>query len=161
MEASSCRCKVRRFSNSGLRVKRGGTIWLLEMADYLHEKHFTLDQARRMLSGISRLVEELVSLKKKLDERGFDIYRHQYFGGSGPNGERFFPAELERLVEIAKNLEKKGIIIKGLDEGLIDFPHLRSNNQEVYLCWKLGEPTVNFWHHIPDGFAGRKPIEEL
>jgi len=131
------------------------------MVDYLHDKHFTLDQARRMLTGIIHLVEQLVGLKKKLDERGFDFSRHQYFGGSGPNGERFFPSELEQLVEIAKNLEKKGIIIKGLDDGLIDFPHIRSNKEEVYLCWKLGEANINYWHRIPDGFAGRKSIDEL
>ncbi|MBI1807443.1 MAG: DUF2203 domain-containing protein [Ignavibacteria bacterium] len=131
------------------------------MAKYLHQKHFTLDQARRMVSGISHLVEEIVTLKKKLDERGFDVYRHQYFGGSGPNGERFFPPELERLVEIAKQLDRKGIVIKGLDEGLIDFPHVRSNGEEVYLCWKLGESEINFWHLIPDGFVGRKPVSDL
>ncbi len=131
------------------------------MSEYLHAKHFTLEQARRMLSGISHLVEEIVTLKQKLDARGFDVYRHQYFGGSGPNGDRFFPPELEKLVNIAKNLHQKGIIIKNMDEGLIDFPHLRSNNQEVYLCWKIGEDDILYWHRIEDGFAGRKPIEEL
>lgn len=129
--------------------------------DFLHDKHFTLDQARRMLSGINHLVEEIVTLKKRLDARGFDVYRHEYFGGTGPNGERFFPRELERLVEIAKTLQKKGILIKGLDEGLIDFPHLRSNNEEVYLCWRLGEPDIQSWHRIADGFDGRKPLSEL
>jgi hypothetical protein len=131
------------------------------MAEYLHDKHFTLEQAQRMVSGISHLVEEIVTLKKKLDARGFDVYRHQYFGGSGPNGDRFFPPELEKLVKIAQNLHHKGIIIKSMDEGLIDFPHVRSNNQEVYLCWKFGEDDIRFWHRIEDGFAGRKPIEEL
>jgi len=131
------------------------------MTEHLHLKHFTLDQARKMLSGISHVVEELVSLKQQLDKRGFDVYRHEYFGGSGPNGERFFPPELERLVAIAKNLDQKGILIKSLDDGLIDFPHVRSNNEEVYLCWKLGEHDINFWHRIPDGFAGRKPLSEL
>lgn len=129
--------------------------------EYLHKKHFTIDQARRMLSGISHLVEELVGLKHKLDERGYDVYRHQYFGGSGPNGDRFFPPELERIVAIAKNLDKKGILIKGLDEGLIDFPHIRSNGEEVYLCWKLGESDIDFWHPIPDGYAGRRPLKDL
>ena len=131
------------------------------MAQPHHDKHFTLDQARRMLSGITHLVQEIVELKRKLDQRGFDIYRHQYFGGSGPNGEKYFPTELERLVEIARILDKKGIVIKSLDEGLIDFPHLRSNNQEVYLCWKLGENDVNYWHSLVDGFAGRKHVDDL
>jgi|ERR1041385_867204 hypothetical protein len=131
------------------------------MSEYLHTKHFTLEQAQMMLSGIAHLVEEIVKLKLKLDERGFDIYRHQYFGGSGPNGERVFPPELERLVEIAKNLDKKGILIKGLEEGLIDFPHIRSNGEEVYLCWKVGENNIEYWHRIPDGFGGRRPVEDL
>jgi hypothetical protein len=129
--------------------------------EYLHKQHFSLEQARRMLSGIIQPVQELVSLKKNLDALGFDVYRHQYFGGSGPNGERYFPAEMERLVEIARNLDRKGMLIKSLDEGLIDFPHLRSNKDEVYLCWKLGENDIQFWHTIEGGFKGRRPIEEL
>ena len=129
--------------------------------EYLHSKHFTLEQARMILTGIARLVEEIVALKKKLDEKGYDIYRHQYFGGSGPNGERFFPPELEQIVKIAQEMDKKGILIKGFDEGLIDFPHIRSNGEEVYLCWKVGESDIQYWHLIPDGFAGRKPISEL
>ena len=129
--------------------------------EYLHTKHFTLEQAQMMLSGIVHLVEEIITLKQKLDERGYDMYRHQYFGGSGPNGERVFPQELDKLVDIAKNLDKKGILLKDLDTGLIDFPHLRSNHEEVYLCWKVGETNIRFWHSIADGFAGRKPIEEL
>ena len=131
------------------------------MAAYLHDKHFTVEQAQRMLTGISSLVRDIVTLKQKLDARGFDIYRHQYFGGSGPNGDRFFPPEVEQLVKIAQNLHRKGIIIKSMEEGLIDFPHIRSNNQEVYLCWKFGEDDIRYWHRIEDGFAGRKPIDEL
>ena len=131
------------------------------MAGYLHSKHFTLDQARWTLSRMKHLVEEMVTLKKKLDDLGYNVYGHQYFGGSGPNGERFFPLEMERLVKIAKKLDDKGILIKGLDEGLIDFPHIRSNDEEVYLCWKIGEHEINSWHRIPDGFAGRRPLSEL
>lgn len=114
-----------------------------------------------MLIGITHLVEEIITLKQNLDKQGYDIYRHQYFGGIGPNGDRFFPPELERLAKIAQNLRRKGIVLKNLDEGLIDFPHIRSNSQEVYLCWKVGEDDIRFWHHVQDGFAGRKPAEEL
>ena len=131
------------------------------MAEHLHEKHFTLDQARRMLSGTAQLIQELVTLKEKLDARGYNVYRHEYFGGSGPNGERYFPAELERLVEILKGLDTRGILVKSFDEGLIDFPHIRSNGEEVYLCWKMGEKDIFYWHRIPDGFAGRTSITEL
>ena len=128
---------------------------------YVHKKHFTLAEARTMLAAVKPLAEELVTLKKKLDERGFDIYRHQYFGGTGPNGDRFFPAELERLVEVLKELEATGVLVKGIGEGLVDFPCVRSNGEEVYLCFKADEERIEYWHSLEGGFAGRQPIENL
>jgi hypothetical protein len=129
--------------------------------DYFHTKHFSLGEARALLPGIVPLVKELVSLKEKLDARGYDVYRHQYFGGRGPNGEKVYPPEAERLVEVAQEIDSKGILVKDLDQGLIDFPHVRENGEEVYLCWKLGEEDIGYWHRIPEGFARRKGIEEL
>lgn len=131
------------------------------MPEYLHKAHFALDRARNVLTELMPLVEEMISLKRELDERGYDIHRHQYFGGSGPNGERVYPEELVRIVELAQDIEKKGVLIKSIDEGLIDFPHIRSNGEEVYLCWKVGEDDIHFWHRIADGFAGRRPVEDL
>jgi hypothetical protein len=131
------------------------------MADRLHKKHFTLDEARRALTAVHALVSKLVELKRQLDAKGWDVYRHQYFGGMGPNGDGSFPQELETLVTIVRGLEERGILMKGLDQGLVDFPHIRQNGEEVYLCWKVGEDDIRFWHSIPDGFAGRKSIDEL
>jgi hypothetical protein len=68
---------------------------------------------------------------------------------------------MERLIDVIKSIATYGIQIKNLDSGLIDFPHLRNNGEEVYLCWRLGEEDIRFWHRIPDGFQGRKNIEEL
>jgi hypothetical protein len=131
------------------------------MAGLLHRKHFSLAEARALLPKIVSLVEEIASLKQRLDDRGYDIYRHEYFGGTGPNGERVYPKEVERLVEAIRELDSRGVLIKDVDQGLIDFPHLRENGEEVYLCWKLGEDDISYWHRIPDGFAGRNGIEEL
>jgi len=126
-----------------------------------HNRHFSLQEANIALEEIKPLVEEMIKLKNELDRDGFDIYRHQYFGGVGSNGTGEFPKELSRLVEIVKIISSKGVIIKGIDEGLIDFPHIRTGGEEVYLCWKTGEESIAYWHRIPDGFAGRKNIEEL
>ncbi len=41
----------------------------------------------------------------------------------------------------------------------MDFPSLREG-EEVYLCWKLGEERIGYWHGIEEGFAGRKPLDE-
>ena len=131
------------------------------MKKYAHEKHFTLDEAREALTSVHALASRIVELKKDLNAKGWDVHRHQYFGGMGPNGDGTFPKEMETLVEIIKGLEQKGIIVKGIDQGLIDFPHIRDNGEEVYLCWKVGEDDIKYWHRIPDGYAGRKNIAEL
>ena len=128
---------------------------------YLHKRHFTLKEARATVPSAGGSVAQIMELKRILDTKGYDIYRHAYFGGMGPNGEKRYPPELIRLVEIVQELDEKGILVKGLEEGLIDFPCIRENGEEVYLCWKLGEKTIDFWHRIPDGYRGRKPIEDL
>ena len=50
---------------------------------YLHSRHFTLEESNEVLDEIKPLVEEMIRLKKKLDAKGFDVYTHRYFGGSG------------------------------------------------------------------------------
>ena len=50
-----------------------------------------------------------------------------------------------------------GCELKHVDQGLIDFPALREG-REVYLCWRLGEPTIGWWHDLDTGFAGRQPL---
>ena len=56
-----------------------------------------------------------------------------------------------------EDLENTGVVIKGIDEGLLDFPSKRFD-EEVWLCWKNGENEIKFWHEKDVGFKGRKPI---
>ena len=131
------------------------------MAKYLHAKHYTLEEARKELTSVHAAASRMIELKQVLDLMGWDVYRHRYFGGRGPNGDGTYPKEMETLVEIMKGLDERGIIVKGLDEGLIDFPHIRGNGEEVYLCWKIGEDDILYWHTIQEGFPGRKSIDQL
>ena len=131
------------------------------MSKYSHAKHFTLKEARMELTKVHALASKMVELKQALDERGWDVRRHSYFGGMGPNGDGRFPPEMETLVEILQQFDTRGIVVKEINLGLIDFPHIRKNGEEVYLCWKLGEDDIEYWHSIPDGYAGRKDIDEL
>ena len=127
----------------------------------IHIVHFTLDEANSILKEVKPLLAEMIELKENLDDKGYDILHHQYFGGIGPNGTGAFPADMERLVEVVKIISSKGIIIKNMNIALVDFPHIRSNDQEVYLCWKFGENNIAFWHPIPEGFSGRRNINDL
>lgn len=129
--------------------------------NYQHVIHFTLEEANDKLDSIKGDIEEMMNLKRKLDQKGFDVYSHSYLGGSGPNGQGAYPEEMETLIDILRRLNDDGVMVKGIDRGLVDFPHLRNNGEEVYLCWKFGEGDINWWHTIPDGFSGRRNISEL
>ena len=64
-----------------------------------------------------------------------------------------------RLRQAVSQFEEIGCHVKDLDMGLVDFPTV-FRGVEVYLCWKLGEPHIAFWHGTDEGFGGRKPIDQ-
>lgn len=77
--------------------------------------------------------------------------------------EFYFKIKIElnkAITSLYKNIEaieELGILIKSIDEGLLDFPSKRFN-EEVWLCWKVGEDQIRFWHGKDEGFLGRKPL---
>jgi len=62
-----------------------------------------------------------------------------------------------KFYQAIEDLENTGVVIKGIDEGLLDFPSKRFDD-EIWLCWKQGETEIKFWHEKDIGFSGRKPI---
>ena len=54
-------------------------------------------------------------------------------------------------------LDGLGVQLKDIDQGLVDFPS-RRDGRVVYLCWRLGEETIAWWHDVDTGFAGRQPL---
>lgn len=123
--------------------------------------HYTVIEAQSLLISIKPVLFEMTELKRKLNELGFDVYKHEYYGGCGPNGTGKFPKEMEELIKIVKYLSSLSIEVKNLDTALIDFLHIRSNGEEVYLCYMLGEDRIEFWHSLSEGFMGRKTLDEL
>ena len=65
---------------------------------------------------------------------------------------------IKKFYQSIEELENTGVVIKGIDEGLLDFPSKRFDD-EVWLCWKEGETEIKFWHEKDVGFNGRKPID--
>jgi len=70
---------------------------------------------------------------------------------------RKFNSLVTQFYQSIEDLESTGVVLKGLDEGLLDFPAKRFN-EEIWLCWKEGEKEIKFWHEKDSGFMGRKPI---
>jgi len=64
---------------------------------------------------------------------------------------------VKKFYQAIEDLEDTGVVIKGIEEGLLDFPSKRYD-EEVWLCWKEGESEIKFWHEKDIGFNGRKPI---
>jgi len=123
--------------------------------------HFTLDEARSHLPKLKYEIVEILELKSKLDMVGFNIYTRKYRPGFNPDTFNEFPEEFLQILNIMQALNDDGIIVKGVEEGLIDFPALRKNGEEVFLCWKEGEEDIEYWHSLTTGFKGRRPINEF
>jgi hypothetical protein len=65
---------------------------------------------------------------------------------------------ITKFYESVEMLENTGVVVKSIEQGLLDFPSKRFD-EEVWLCWKYGETEIKFWHEKDSGFMGRKPIE--
>ena len=125
------------------------------MAQY--EKHFTVAEARQLLPRMRRLFQELHDQR---DALRIWAPRHQAArqssdgnGGGTPGAVAYLEAS-GRFQQILREFASLGVQIKDIDSGLVDFPHIM-NGEEVFLCWRLGEDTVSFWHHLDSGVASR------
>jgi hypothetical protein len=123
-----------------------------------HERHYTLEEARRQLPWITERLALLRAAHSRLTD---EETRHALAGGStGNGGGAAGKAVGEAFLEIQAGVgafDDRGILLRDLDRGLVDFPALR-DGREIYLCWVDGEADIAFWHEIDAGFTGRQPL---
>jgi len=125
------------------------------------QKLFELEEARSTLPLVSRIVSDIVEVTAQMKEIYLEI---REVAGEGSDRERLDELQ-ERLQEIAdgrseffEELAALGIEMKDPNKGLVDFPALL-DDRVVYLCWKLGEETIEHWHELATGFDNREPVE--
>jgi hypothetical protein len=125
-------------------------------------RYFTLVEASKTLETIRPWMEEVVAICRKIIVSQPEIWPAiQKSAGNGGNPTlNKMVREFERLEDLLHQVQDAGVLIKDIEIGLVDFPALRSD-QEVYLCWKVGEKKIDYWHEIEAGFAGRQPIESF
>ncbi len=128
---------------------------------YQFKKHFTLEEARAYLPRLRFQISELIKLKEFLDQIGFDIYVQKYYPGFNPDTLYEYPDEYVQLSDILRTLAEENIFVKEIEDGLVDFPAIRDNGEEVFLCWKNNESDISFWHSLSAGYRGRRPIENF
>jgi hypothetical protein len=129
---------------------------------------FNLEEAEKLLPQLEGWLRAAIENKKKISE--IETEYTEMVRLLSTSGGRVLDIahwiqrkqEEERSSESLRNaahqIEESGCLVKDLEIGLIDFP-CELDGREVYLCWKLGEPSIEFWHNTEEGFAGRKPID--
>ena len=132
-------------------------------------RHFTVDEANRTLPLVRMIVGDIVELFADLQRRRERLVALRSRQGGRARGvddpyeaeviqmESELEADVERLQEFADELKKLGVELKDPASGLVDFP-TEISGREVYLCWRLGEPVVGYWHELDAGIAGRQAL---
>ena len=130
------------------------------------KKCFTVTEANNMLPLVRAIVGDIAELAAQLRERHERLTRLRpgdRFSLSDAHDEELqqlrteFERGQEKMEEYVRELNELGIELKDYFTGLIDFPSLM-NGRPVYLCWRLGEPEVAYWHELEAGFAGRQKL---
>jgi len=99
-------------------------------------RYFTVEEATAALPEVERLLERL----RELTADAVDAK--------------------DALEAVMEDLDSIGCVVRDLDLGLVDFPAL-AGGTEVFLCWRLGEDAIGYWHGTAEGYAGRKPLRLL
>jgi hypothetical protein len=129
-------------------------------------RFFTTEEANAALVELRPVVERMVEHRQNLvaaqTQQAEFVTRIAGNGGDmQPSELREAAATIEReaaaIAECAERINAAGAQIKSLEEGLLDFP-ARRGDEDVLLCWKLGEDEIAYWHGVDEGFAGRKPL---
>jgi hypothetical protein len=132
-------------------------------------RYFTLRQAEQLLPQVESAIRDAIALKSEYQKTESEIQEFQrrvsMQGGVRVDRAGFLDRQRRRdstalqLNAAIETIQDYGCLVKDLDIGLLDFPTLL-NGQEVYLCWKLGENGIHFWHRVEEGFRGRKPVDQ-
>ena len=112
-------------------------------------RYFTPDEANGLLPRVRALMSKAAEHQRRLQDR----QRQETGGEVNPEIEEH-QREARMCIE---TLHQLGVHVKAIEHGLVDFPALR-NGEYVYLCWKVGEPRVEWWHGLSAGYAGRQRI---
>jgi hypothetical protein len=124
---------------------------------------FTVDEANELLPNVRVLVEQILENIRRLKSASETVIRKEGLDPETPNlmNRLRDDNEVAKLIGQVKGwvdeINSYGCICKGVEQGLIDFPCMLGA-EVVFLCWQIGESSINHWHRIEDGFAGRKPL---
>ncbi|HEX7089490.1 MAG TPA: DUF2203 domain-containing protein [Longimicrobiales bacterium] len=131
----------------------------------MHDPHryFTVEEANRTLPLVRRIVEDIVALYPTFQAqlRSFHELASRPLEPAVEERLQALRAEVDasagQINHYIQELQQVGCLFKGFDEGLVDF-YSHYQGRPIFLCWKLGEDRIRFWHEVDAGYAGRQPL---
>ena len=132
----------------------------------MQERMFTLEEANDLVPWLEERFEAMAPLRAELvrqQEELLSLLRRRRSNGHSSSEEDISESErivsqlTQRLQEAVAEITSRGIQVRDIGRGLVDFP-ARREGEIVYLCWQRGEPSIDWWHPTDTGFAGRRPL---
>ena len=126
---------------------------------------YTLDEANALVPQVRSILLQLAVEKGRLERAVASLAVHgeqAASNGNSAHSDELARAEAEMteigggMRALVEHLETMGIELRDLEQGLVDFPGLR-DGEPVWLCWRLAEPDIAFWHPLDQGFSSRQP----
>lgn len=122
----------------------------------MSEKIYSLDEANALLPY---LAPTLVELREKFEDAAKirETVARVAATNGGSHMREDWSKTLARVGELVERLQQWEIELRDVSTGLVDFPAI-VRGQRAFLCWRLGEPEVAYWHPLDTGFDGRQPL---
>ncbi|MDX6771139.1 MAG: DUF2203 domain-containing protein [Elusimicrobiota bacterium] len=124
-------------------------------------KRFTLREAEALIPELERVFESIAEVAAQAELKARRLRERQDAGAPDPVADAIERAQLQFLAqgldERLRGIVELGALPKGVEPALVDFPAV-IDGREAYLCWKLGETRIGYWHGTDEGFASRKPL---
>ena len=121
---------------------------------------YTVEQARALLPQIRATLLQLAIERRRADAAHDELHRGLRKGSGRAEQARLEASTEElnvRVRDLIDHLESLGVVVRDLDAGLIDIPTVREG-EPAWLCWRLADPELGFWHTTREGFATRRPL---
>lgn len=122
-------------------------------------RYFTLEEANTLLPELEPLVGRLLELRARVTHESRSMgeaLSDLRSNVGGPSASRL-TKEFEEIELLIKRLQSYGCVVKSLEAGLLDFLCER-DGRDVFLCWRYGEPSIQFFHELHSGYSGRQPV---
>jgi hypothetical protein len=129
-------------------------------------RYYDLDAANARIEELRPVLEALRDDRDDVAESQRQLSRFRATNGSSDHAAELERREehvrevVQRMTQSVAQIEAWGVTLRDISSGLIDFPAL-ANGRPIWLCWRLGEGDIDWWHELESGIAGRRPLAEL